>query len=161
MAAALRSAQRAGELTHTLQRLARRGPAGSRAIELNPLVHSLEDLFRRICGERVSLRILLANTAPVVECDQGELEDVLLNLVLSASESSAESNELTISTCDAQQYQGRVGVFASVWVQGNEITTDLTSADDLTKRYGGWTHVERGSSVCLYLPSPTALVSIT
>src|SRR3569833_1113809 len=38
IAAALRSAQRGGELTRTLQRLARSKADGSTAVELNPLV---------------------------------------------------------------------------------------------------------------------------
>src|ERR1700749_4636373 len=60
IAAALRSAQRAGELTHSLQPLARPGSAAPSPVELNSLVRSLEDLFRRVCGEQITLQLELS-----------------------------------------------------------------------------------------------------
>ena len=98
IASAMRSAQRSGELNRTLQRLARREPGGSTAVEVNSLIRSLEDLFRRICGERITLRIELTETAPVVTCDPGELEDVLLTLVLDAADAISDTGGITVTS---------------------------------------------------------------
>lgn len=84
--AALRSAQRAGELARSLQRLAPRVAGASKAVQLNLLIGSLEDLFRRICGERIALQIHLADPALVAACDPGALEETLLTLVIEAAE---------------------------------------------------------------------------
>jgi C4-dicarboxylate-specific signal transduction histidine kinase len=102
IAAALRSAQRGGELTRILQRLARRPADGSTSVELNSLFHSLQDLFRRICGERITLQLNLDDRAGAVSCDPGELEVVLLTLVINATEAFDGSGAITIATREAQ-----------------------------------------------------------
>lgn len=102
IAAALRSAQRGGELTRILQRLARRQPDGLTSVELTPLLRSLEDLFRRICGERCALRLNLDDQAGTVRCDSGELEAVLLTLVINATEAAGGNGAITIATREAQ-----------------------------------------------------------
>jgi C4-dicarboxylate-specific signal transduction histidine kinase len=100
--AALRAAQRGGELTRILQRLARRPADGSTSVELNSLVLSLQDLFRRICGERITLQLNLDDRAGAVSCDPGELEAVLLTLVINATEAFDGSGAITIATREAQ-----------------------------------------------------------
>jgi C4-dicarboxylate-specific signal transduction histidine kinase len=102
IAAALRSAQRGGELTRILQRLARRPADGSTSVELNSLVLSLQDLSRRICGERITLQLNLDDRAGAVSCDPGELEAVLLTLVINATEAFDGSGAITIATREAQ-----------------------------------------------------------
>ncbi|HEY2399516.1 MAG TPA: hypothetical protein VGI23_04130 [Steroidobacteraceae bacterium] len=102
IAAALRAAQRGGELTRILQRLARRPADGSTSVELNSLVLSLQDLFRRICGERITLQLNLDDRAGAVSCDPGELEAVLLTLVINATEAFDGSGAITIATREAQ-----------------------------------------------------------
>ena len=102
IAAALTSAQRGGELTRVLQRLARPSAAGSTSIELNSLVLSLQDLFRRICGERITLQLNLDDRAAAVSCDPGELEAVLLTLLINATEAFDGSGAITIATREAQ-----------------------------------------------------------
>jgi signal transduction histidine kinase len=105
IAAALRSAQRGGDLSRNLQRLARRKLDGTNSVELNSLVLSLEDLLQRVCGERATLQLRLSDSPEVVACDPGDLESVLLTLVINAVESNSENGVITVST------QGtRVGV---------------------------------------------------
>jgi signal transduction histidine kinase len=141
IAAALRSARRGGELTGILQRLARRKADGSTSVELNLLVRSLEDLFRRICGERIMLQLNLDERAGAVNCDPGELEAVLLTLVINATDATAETGAITIATHEAQ--------------------IDLTSphsfdwefAREFAGRCGGRAYLE-GTTISLSFPSP-------
>jgi len=102
IAAGRRSAQRGGELTRSLQRLARRKPDGVRSVELNSLLVSMEDLFRRVCGERVTLQLQLSQGTATVTCDPGELENVLLNLAIDAVQTIVDTGELTISTYESR-----------------------------------------------------------
>jgi signal transduction histidine kinase len=141
IAAALRSAQRGGELTRTLQRLARPKADGSTAVELNPLVRSLEDLFRRICGERCTLQLNLDDMAGAVECDPGELEAVLLTLVINATDATTGSGALTIATHEAQIAITSPHSF------------DWEFARDFAGRCGGRACLE-GTTVSVFFPSP-------
>jgi C4-dicarboxylate-specific signal transduction histidine kinase len=102
IAAGRRSAQRGGELTRSLQRLARRKPDGVQPVELNSLLVSMEDLFRRVCGERATLQLQLSERAATVTCDPGELESVLLGFAIDAVQTIVDTGELTISTDEAR-----------------------------------------------------------
>jgi C4-dicarboxylate-specific signal transduction histidine kinase len=93
-----RSAQRGGELARSLQRLAGRKPHGAQSVELNSLLVSMEDLLRRVCGERATLQLQLSEAAAAVTCDPGELESVLLSLAIDAVQTIVDTGELTIST---------------------------------------------------------------
>ena len=141
IAAALRSAQRGGELTRILHRLARRSAAGSTSVELNPLVRSLEDLFRRICGERITLQLDLNDTAGAVNCDAVELEAVLLSLVINATDATTQTGALTIATHEAQ-----------IDLTGPH-SFDWEFARDFAGRCGGRACLE-GTTVRLSFPSP-------
>jgi signal transduction histidine kinase len=105
IAAAQRSGQRGGELTRSLQRLARRKPETAKSIELNSFIVSMEDLFRRVCGERATLQLELWDNQSVVTCDPGELESVLLNLLINAVQTIVDTGAITICTREA-----RVGI---------------------------------------------------
>lgn len=141
IAAALRSARRGGELTGILQRLAPRKTAGSTPVELNALVRSLQDLFRRICGERITVQLNLDDRAGAVSCDPGELEAVLLTLLISAAEAFDGSGQITIATHEAQ-----------LDVTGPR-SFDWEFAREFAGRCGGRACLE-GTTVSLQFPSP-------
>src|SRR3569833_2968573 len=100
IAAAMRSAQRGAELPRYLQRLAPRRSDGPTTVELNSLLRSLEDLFRRICGEQIALQLELADGTLEINCDPSELECVLLTLVINAAQ--GDTSTIAIATHDAQ-----------------------------------------------------------
>jgi len=102
IAAGRRSAQRGGELARSLQRLARCKPDGVQSVELNSLLVSMEDLFRRVCGERATLQLRLSQGTAAVTCDPGELESILLDLAIDAVQTIVDTGELTISTHEAR-----------------------------------------------------------
>jgi C4-dicarboxylate-specific signal transduction histidine kinase len=140
IAAASRSAQRGGELTRILQRLARRKPDGPNSVELNPLLLSLEDLFRRICGERCALQLNLDERAGAVNCDPGELEAVLLTLMINATEASDGNGAITVATHEAQ-----------IDLTGPQ-SFDWEFAGEFAGRCGGRAFLE-GTTVSLWFPS--------
>jgi len=137
IAAGIRSAHRAAELTRHLQRLARRKPDGASTVELNSLIRSLEELLRRICGEHITLQLELADGALEINCDPGELECVLLTLVINAAQ--ADTGTITIATRDAQ-----VDVIA-------QKSFDWEFAGEFAHRYGGEVRME-GTTVTIHFP---------
>jgi C4-dicarboxylate-specific signal transduction histidine kinase len=139
LAAAVRSAHRGGELTRHLQRLARRGPDGATSVELNSLLRSLEDLLRRICGEQITLQLGLADETFEVTCEPGELECVLLTLVINAVEAAAATGVITIATRGAQ-----------VEITAPE-SFDCEFAKRFVNRYGGEVRMQ-GTTVTIRFP---------
>ena len=109
----------------------------------------MADLFRRVGGERVVLH--LTNTVPVVDCDPGELVDVLLAVVMDSS-----AGEITITT---QRYEGSEGVFGCITLHqtGSESNLALSLAGDFARKQGGWARVDsevaKGVTASLYLPT--------
>jgi CheY-like chemotaxis protein len=102
---ALTSAERASALTHRLLAFARRQPLDPRAIKVNPLVATMEDLLRRTLGERVELELVLAGGLWTTLCDANQLESAILNLAINARDAmntkEGGGGKLTIETCNA------------------------------------------------------------
>ena len=67
-------------------------------VDLNALVRGVEGLLRRMVGGEVELSTELDDESPVVEADQGQLEQVLLNLVLNARDAVGPGGTITIRT---------------------------------------------------------------
>jgi PAS domain S-box-containing protein len=92
------SAQRAAALTHRLLAFSRRQPLDPKAVQVNPLVVSMEDLLRRTLSERVRLDLALAGGLWMTLCDPNQLENAILNLCINARDAMPDGGELTIET---------------------------------------------------------------
>ncbi|MGP6429821.1 MULTISPECIES: PAS domain-containing hybrid sensor histidine kinase/response regulator [Pseudomonas] len=108
--AAVSSANRAAALTHRLLAFSRRQSLDRKTINVNELIHSLEDLIRRTKGDPIELKLRLADNVWSVSTDVSQLENALLNLVINARDAMPDGGELLIET-------------ANVYLDGNDITT--------------------------------------
>ena len=108
--AAVSSANRAAALTHRLLAFSRRQSLDRKKLDVNELVHSLEDLIRRTKGDPIELELRLTDTAWPVSTDVSQLENALLNLVINARDAMPEGGKLLIET-------------ANVYLDGSDITT--------------------------------------
>jgi len=89
--------RRGGELTRSLLMVARRQPLEPRPVELNGLVTELVRLLERLVkGTRLELD--LEEGAGTVLADPGQLEQVVLNLVLNARDACAGRGRITVAT---------------------------------------------------------------
>jgi PAS domain S-box-containing protein len=95
------SANRAAALTHRLLAFARRQPLDPKPVNVNHLVHSIEELLRRTIGETVQLEITAANGLWATFCDPHQLESALLNLVINSRDAMPNGGKLTIETANA------------------------------------------------------------
>ena len=108
--AAVSSANRAAALTHRLLAFSRRQSLDRKTLNVNELIHSLEDLIRRTKGDPIELTLRLADNLWPVSTDVSQLENALLNLVINARDAMPDGGELLIET-------------ANVYLDGNDITT--------------------------------------
>jgi nitrogen-specific signal transduction histidine kinase/CheY-like chemotaxis protein len=108
--AAVASANRAAALTHRLLAFSRRQSLDRKQLNVNELIHSLEDLIRRTKGDPIELTLRLAGNVWPVSTDVSQLENALLNLVINARDAMPEGGELLIET-------------ANVYLDGSDITT--------------------------------------
>jgi PAS domain S-box-containing protein len=95
---ALRSARRAAGLIHRLLAFARRQALDPKAVHVDRLVVSMEDLLRRTLGENIALNIDIAPGTWVARCDENQLESAILNLAINARDAMPRGGRLSIVT---------------------------------------------------------------
>ena len=96
--AAMSSANRAASLTHRLLAFARRQSLNPRAVDVNRMVMSMEELVRRTVGENIELEIDLDEALRHTNTDEHQLENALLNLVINARDAMPDGGRLLIQT---------------------------------------------------------------
>ncbi|BCS34857.1 hypothetical protein TBR22_A40830 [Luteitalea sp. TBR-22] len=102
-----KASEQAATLTHNLLAFSRKQVARPTRIEVTPVVRGLEPMLRRFCGERVSLALHLSAEAGCVELGAGQLEQVVMNLVINAADAMPQGGALTIATrADAVEADG-------------------------------------------------------
>ncbi|HEY2780262.1 MAG TPA: PAS domain S-box protein [Steroidobacteraceae bacterium] len=95
---AMTSASRASALTHRLLAFSRRQPLAPKPLEVNPLLASMEELFRRTLGERVLFELVTAGGLWLTKCDPNQLENAVLNLAINARDAMPDGGKLTVET---------------------------------------------------------------
>ena len=91
-----RAAARAAALTRQLLTF---GSGGEReCVDLNAIVRGLETLLRRTVGETLELGVAVASGALPVHVDPGQVEQVLLNLVLNARDATPAGGTIALET---------------------------------------------------------------
>jgi len=97
----LRSAERASVLTRQLLTFARRQVIDPTNLDLNEVTTDFVKLFRKVTREDIEIRTTLAGGLPTILADQGQVEQVLMNLALNAREAMPEGGQLVVDTEEA------------------------------------------------------------
>ncbi len=94
----LNATERASGLTRQLLAFSRQQVLSPQVLDLAVVVDKLGSLLRRLIGEDVGLITHYAPGPSCVRVDRGQLEQVLLNLVVNARDAMADGGKLTIAT---------------------------------------------------------------
>ncbi|MGH9030153.1 MAG: ATP-binding protein, partial [Acidimicrobiales bacterium] len=92
------AAQRAAELTRQLLVFSRRDLVEPSVLDVNAGIADVVSLLRRTVGEQIDLKSVLASDLPRVLSDPGELQQVLMNLVVNARQAIEGDGTITIET---------------------------------------------------------------
>lgn len=92
------AAKRASALTSQLLAFSRKQVLAVKVLDLNAVISGLEEILRRLIGEDVQLDTLLEPTLGLVEADPGQIEQILVNLVVNARDAMPMGGTLTIET---------------------------------------------------------------
>jgi two-component system cell cycle sensor histidine kinase/response regulator CckA len=116
-----RAATRGSVLTRQLLGFEQRSSAAPRAVDPNAAINNLSTLIERLAGAETRLAIVLAPEAGPVWIDPGQLEQVLVNLVLHAREALPLGGELVIETAerrlgDSRRRDLRPGPYVTITV---------------------------------------------
>ncbi|HEY7682440.1 MAG TPA: PAS domain S-box protein [Gemmatimonadales bacterium] len=124
-----KAADRATVLTRQLLAFSRRQVLVPQLLDLNTLVGEIGKMLRRLIGEDISFRTSLAEELGTVRADPGQLEQVIMNLVLNARDAMPAGGTLEIGTANVELDQGYVeshpyvapGPYVSLWVTDSGI----------------------------------------
>jgi signal transduction histidine kinase len=80
--------ERASHLTRQLLAFSRKEKINPEIIQVNPLINNLGKMLKRLIGEEINLEINLADNLPPVLADPGQIEQIIINLVVNAADAT-------------------------------------------------------------------------
>jgi signal transduction histidine kinase len=95
-----KTAGRAADLTQQLLAFSRKQVLQPKVLDLNGLVGSFGSMLRRLIGEDIDLLTVLGPTLAPVTADPGQLEQVLMNLVVNARDAMPGGGRVTLETAN-------------------------------------------------------------
>ncbi len=96
-----KAGHRAASLTDQLLAFSRRQALQPEVLDLNRVVGDIEKMLRRLIGEDINLITDFGPELDPVKADRGQVEQVLMNLVINARDAMAGGGRITIKTENA------------------------------------------------------------
>jgi PAS domain S-box-containing protein len=94
----LDSSNKAAALVKSLLAFGRKQIMDPKPVEINSIINNIANLLKRLIGENIELNMQLSEHDLVVVADEGQLEQVLMNLATNARDAISDVGILTIST---------------------------------------------------------------
>ncbi len=101
-----RGAERAATLTNQLLAFSRRQVLLPEVLDLNAIVTEIQKMLRRLIGADVELGTSCAPSLGRVKADRGQIEQVVMNLVVNARDAMPNGGRLMIETSNVELDEG-------------------------------------------------------
>ena len=115
-----KASERASTLTRQLLAFGRQQMRDPQVLNLNQIVLGIEQMLRRLIGEDVELSLLVGHPLGKIHVDQGQIEQVIMNLAVNARDAMPQGGKLTIETgnvtLDAAYAEQHLGVLPGPYV---------------------------------------------
>ncbi len=124
------NAKRGSNLVRQLLAFSRRQTLQPKIINVNGTIANLYEMIKRLIGENIKFNIYYGSDLGAVRADQGQLEQVMLNLAVNAGAAMEKGGELTIRT-----FNQKVDSL-------NSTPQDMFSPDKETIEHGNYVVIE-------------------
>ena len=160
-----RAGQRAASLTRQLLAFSRQQVLEPKVLDLNAVISDMEKMLRRLIGEDIELSTDLNQELGHVRADQGQLEQVILNVAVNARDAMPDGGKFSITTQDlvmaeAQtkrySYPFRPGRYVLLTVSDNGMGMDLGTQARIFEPF--FTTKEKGKGTGLGLATVYGIV---
>jgi signal transduction histidine kinase/FixJ family two-component response regulator len=150
-----KAAGRAATLTSQLLAFSRRQIRQPRSLDLNVVVADLEKMMSRLIGEDIAFTTRFAQSLPAVYADPSQIEQIVLNLVINASDAMPHGGTITVAT--ARELDATTGgSFVSLSVSDTGHGMDATTRARVFEPF--FTTKEQGRGTGLGLSTVWAVV---
>ena len=150
------AADRAAELTHRLLAFSRQQPLQPVVVQLPALVDGMTEMFSRTLGESIEIRNCLEEPVWQVEADPGQLENVLLNLVVNSMHAMPaggtlefKADNLLVGSREASSLNLEAGEYARLIVVDNGSGIDANTIGHVFEPFFTTKEVGEGSGLGL------------
>ncbi len=161
------AANRAADLVRQLLAFSRQQTLKPRVLKVTDVLTDIMHLLRRVVGANIALNVVHARELGLVRADQGNFEQVIINLVVNARDAMPEGGEIRIETkmlnLDRPMQRGAETIPAGEYVRIDVIDQGMgISADNLTRIFDPFfTTKEVGQGTGLGLSTVYGIVNQT
>ncbi|MDP2342744.1 MAG: ATP-binding protein [Deltaproteobacteria bacterium] len=126
--------ERAAGLTRQLLAFSQPQALARSAVDLNAVVAGFESMLRRVLGPQIEFVVAAAPDLGLVRIDVGQVEQVILNLVINARDAMIRGGAVRLSTANVDRDDGVEGVPAARYVT-LAVSDTGTGMDEETRRH--------------------------
>jgi PAS domain S-box-containing protein len=105
----MEAATRAATLTRQLLAYGRKQFLQPEILDVNRVITGMESVFRLLMGGEVSIQIVPAPRLAMVMADAGQIEQVIMNMVMNARDAMPKGGKLTLETANVSNAEESVG----------------------------------------------------